>query len=146
MDNVNVRVELGLFNVLVDTLSLEVGTVVKVKCTIEEWKGMKQLELKRIKLVRSTAEEIREWEEVARWKTEILDTPWVLEKERLEEMDRKDTEDREKQLAEQRKAEDKKMAHLVKRRAREAKRKSHEEKWERRRRKEEVMMNASALI
>lgn len=146
IDNVNIQVSLGTFRVLVDDVILDTSTVVKAKGTIDEWRGTKQIKLERIQIVRSTAEEIQEWEDVARWKMEILDKPWVLGKEKLEEMERKHRDDREKELEKQKRKEEMKRAYLVKQRDRDSKRKAQEEKWERRRRKEEVMMNAGALI
>jgi hypothetical protein len=146
IDNVNIQGSLGRFDVLVDDVVLDTGTVVKAKGTIDEWRGTKQIKLERIQIVRSTAEEIQEWEDVARWKREILDKPWVLGREKLEEMEQKHRDDREKELEKQQRKEEMKRAYLVKQRDRDAKRKAHEEKRERRRRKEEVMMNAGALI
>ena len=146
VDNVNVHVKLGTFDVEVDGQILDVGSIVKAKCTIDEWKGVKQLDLAKIKVIRSTAEEINEWEEVAKWKREILDQPWVLDDKHLVEMEKKDRDQRQKQLDDQKKAEEKKRIHLAKKRERQQKQKEYEEKWERRRRKEEIMMNAGALI
>lgn len=146
VENVNVRVGLGVFDVLVDDVLLEVGTVVKVKCSVDQWKGMKQLELKKITIVKCTAEEIIEWKDVAKWKREILDTPWVLGAQELSKMEQKDRDDRQRQTERQRRAEEKKRAYLMKKAEREQKMKMYEEKWERRRRKEEIMMNAGALI
>jgi len=146
VDNVNVHVKLGTFDVEVDGQILDIGSIVKAKCTIDEWKGVKQLDLAKIKVIRSMAEEINEWEEVAKWKREILDQPWVLDDKHLVEMEKKDRDQRQKQLDDQKKAEEKKRIHLAKKRERQQKQKEYEEKWERRRRKEEVMMNAGALI
>lgn len=146
VDNVNIRISLGTFDVFVDDVVLDIGTVVKAKGTIDEWKGMKQIRLERIQIVRSTAEEIQEWEGVAKWKREILNKPWVLDKHTLEEMEQTNQDEREKELEKQKRKEEMKRAYLVKQRNRDAKSKAREENWERRRRKEEVMMNAGALI
>jgi len=146
VDNVNVRVNLGTFDVEVDGQILDIGMIVKAKCTINEWKGVKQLDLVKIKVIRDTSEEIKEWEEAARWKREVLDKPWVLDDKQLAEMEKKDRDQRQNQLDQLKKAEEKKRMYLAKKRERQQKRKDYEEKWEGRRRKEEVMMNAGALI
>jgi len=146
VDNVNVRTEIGSFDVVVDGQVLDIGSVVKVKCTVEEWKGMKQLQLKRIRLIMSTEEEIRTWEELSRWKRDIIGAPWVLESETLKNLEQEDRNERKKMWEKDRATEEKQKAYLAKRKEREARHKAHEEKWERRRRKEEIIMNAGALI
>lgn len=144
--NVNMRMEVGVFDVIVDEQVLDVGSIVKVKCTIEEWKGTKQLELKRIRIVHSTEEEIGTWEELARWKRDEIGAPWVLGDETLKNLEQEDINERKKRSEIDRAKEEKRKAHVTKRKEREAKHKAYEEKWERRRRKEEIIMNAGALV
>ena len=146
VDNVNMRMEVGSFDVIVDGQVLDIGSVVKVKCTIDEWKGTKQLELKRIRIVFSTDEEIRTWEELARWKRDIIGAPWVLESETLRNLEQEDRNERKKRWENDRVKEEKRRAHMAKRKEREARHKAYETKWERRRRKEEIIMNTGALV
>lgn len=146
VDNVNMRMEVGSFDVVVDGQVLDIGSVVKVKCTIDEWKGTKQLELKRIRIVISTEEEIRTWDELARWKRDVIGAPWVLEGDTLKNLEQEDRNERKKRWESDRAREEKRKAHVAKGKEREARHKAHEEKWERRRRKEEIIMNAGALV
>lgn len=146
LDNVNLHMDVGTFDVVVDGQAIDVGSVVKVKCTIDEWKGTKQLQLKRIRVVMSTEEEIRSWEELARWKRDVIGAPWVLESETLRNLEQEDRDERKKKWEKDRVMEEKRKAYVAKRKEREARHKAHEEKWERRRRKEEIIMNTGAFI
>ena len=146
VDNVNLRVEIGSFDVVVDGHVLDIGSVVKVKCTVEEWNGMKQLQLKRIRLILSTEEEVRTWEELVRWKRDIIGAPWVLEGETLRNLEQEEKVERKKRWAKEREREEKRKAYLAKRKEREARHEAREEKLERRRKREEIMMNAGSLV
>lgn len=143
--NVNVISHLGVFEVTVCNQRLDIGTVIKAKGTISEFRGHKQLDLKRVWIVGSTNEEARAWAETAAFKQTILSRPWRIssaenqrirsaikaEKKHEEEYARRKKEHYAKK-EEQRKA---KEAHTAQR----------EVRAESRRRREEVMMNAGAL-
>lgn len=58
---------------------VDVGTVVKVKGGIGEFRGTKQLCLERIAVVESTDAEVRAWEEGVRFRCEVLAGPWVVD-------------------------------------------------------------------
>jgi len=146
VNNVNIRTELGIFDVVVDGQTLDIGSVVKVKCTIDEWKGTKQLELKRIRVINSTEEEIRTWEELVRWKRDVIGSPWFLKGETLKNLEQEDRNERKKRWEKDRAREEKLKAHMIKRKEREARHKLYAKKWERRRRKDENIMNAGALV
>jgi septal ring factor EnvC (AmiA/AmiB activator) len=132
---------------------LDIGRVVKVKGTISEFRGQKQVELKRIWVIKTTNEEARSWEEAARFKMEVLDKPWHITKEEHSKIKAEDKAERRKNR-EWEKAmaahEEKKRAHEEekRRRAREYEKymAEREKRLEVRRRREEVMMNAGALI
>lgn len=137
---------MGVFEVVVDGQPLDIGTVVKAKGTISEFRGIKQLELKRIWIVDTTNEEAQAWVETAAFKGEVLSKPWYLSTaERKQIKLKKRAEKKKLQEYEQRKTE-----HEAKKReqlkAREAYVAQREMKLEVRRRKEEIMMNAGALI
>lgn len=144
--NVSVVSRLGVFEVMVDDQPVDIGTVVKVKGTISEFRGVKQLDLKRIWVVATTDEEAQAWAEAAAYKKDILSKPWRL------------TSAEHKQITDQIKASKKKSKEYerhvreyeakkeIQRKEREAHIKKRDAKWEMRRRKEEVMMNAGALI
>jgi hypothetical protein len=124
---------------------LDIGTVIKVKAVIGEFRYVKQLELKRIYVLRTTAEEVKEWAEVARWKRDVLSKPWVLTPERLRELDGEDARERRKQRDVERKnVEYKKVKEekLAKKRERVER---HEAKAEKRRKQKEEELNKGAL-
>jgi hypothetical protein len=146
LDNVKVISRPGIFEVVLDNLRLDIGTVVKAKGTISEFRGIKQLNLKRIWVVSTTNEEAQAWAETAAFKQEVLSKPWHLtsaehrqikakiksEKKKLQEYERRKSE-HEAKKEEQRQAQELYLA-------------TREKKLEMRRRKEEVMMNAGALF
>lgn len=131
---------------MVDHQCLDIGSVVKAKGTISEFRGIKQLDLKRIWVVSTTNEEAQAWAETAAYKQKVLSIPW-----HISSREHKRITDEIK--AEKRKAhEDKKQA--AERELKRARRKKEKEvylaqrevKLESRRRKEETMMNSGALV
>jgi hypothetical protein len=145
LKNVEVISPFGVFEVMVDNQRLDIGTVVKAKGTISEFRSIKQLDLKRIWVVTTTDEEAQAWAETAAFKQEVLSKPWHLtfaDKKKI----KTDEKHEKKKLKEyqRRKAEHdaKKEEHNQARKAYLAQR---EKRLEIRRRKEEVMMNAGAL-
>lgn len=145
ISNVKVISHFGVFEVTVDHQILTIGTVVKAKGTVSEFRGAKQLELKRVQIVSSTNEEVQAWAETAAFKSKILSLPWRVTSTQHAEIknkikaEKKRTKEYEKRVREY---EIKKAEYEVKRAAHEARK---EAKCETRRRKEEAMMNAGAL-
>jgi hypothetical protein len=146
VDNVNVISEFGVFEVIIGQERIEIGTVIKAKGTISEFRAIKQLEMKRVWTVSTTNEEAQAWAEAASFKQKVLSVPWRLTsaehrkiKDKIKSDKRKVKEreilkrDHEKKREEHRKA---KELHMAQR----------EIKLEARRRKEEAMMNAGALM
>jgi hypothetical protein len=81
--NVNIHVGLGKFEVEIDDVTLDIGTVLRAKCTVSTWFGAKQLDLQRASVVKTTRREVESWREIARFKRDVLSKPWVVsEKER----------------------------------------------------------------
>ncbi|KAF1911057.1 hypothetical protein BDU57DRAFT_485452 [Ampelomyces quisqualis] len=146
LKNVQVISQFGVFEVLVDDQRLDIGTVVKAKGTIFKFRGLKQLDLKRIWTVSTTNEEARAWAETAEFKQEVLSRPWHLssvqhnhikaeikaEETKAREYERRKNE-YEVQKREHEQASERRLA-------------EREKRLEVRRRKEEVMMNAGALM
>ena len=144
--NVDIISRLGIFDVVVDGQQLDIGSVVKAKCTISEFRGIKQLELKRVSMVATTDEEAKAWTEIAAFKQKVLSRPWHIsstehrkiahsikaEKKKLQEYERRKAE-----------YEVKKEEHRM---AREAYNAQRDRKLETRRRKDEIVMNTGALI
>ncbi|KZM26068.1 uncharacterized protein EKO05_0005846 [Ascochyta rabiei] len=146
VSNVNVVSQFGMFEITVDGCMVDIGTVLKAKGTISEFRGVKQLELKRVQIVSSTDEEAQAWAETAAFKIRTLSVPWRVTSAQHSEI-------KSKIKAEKKRAKeyDKRMnEYEVKKAEHEAARAAYsaqkEAKRETRRRKEEAMMNAGALI
>lgn len=146
ISNLHIISQLGRFEILVDGEEIDIGTAVKAKCTISEFRGEKQLEMKRVWVVKSTDEEARNWRETAVYKKEVLSTPWHITREEHRRIKKEIKLERKRNTEYERL----KAEHEVKERARQKEKeeylKKREAKLEARRRKETVMMNAGALI
>lgn len=144
--NVNVISRFGVFEITVDHRNLDIGTVLKAKGTISEFRGVKQLELKRVQIVSSTDEEACAWGETAAFKAEVLSQHWRVTTAQHDKIknkikaEKKKAKEYEKRL---RDYETKKAKHDGMRATHQAQK---EAKREARRRKEEAMMNSGALI
>ena len=68
----------------IDLEGVDVGTVVKVKGGIGSFRGVKQLLLERISILRSTNEEAASWAENAAFRKEVLNVPWTISKKHAE--------------------------------------------------------------
>ncbi|CAN9141392.1 unnamed protein product [Alternaria sp. RS040] len=146
VSNLNIVSRLGIFEVVVDDQPLDIGSIVKAKCTISEFRGNKQLELQRISVITTTDEEARAWAETAAFKQTVLSRPWHISSAEHKQIKHKIKADEKREREyERRKAEYevKKEEHRL---AREAYYAQREKKLEARRRKEEVMLNSGALI
>jgi hypothetical protein len=131
---------------MVDDDEVDIGTVIKVKCTISEFRDLKQLEMKRVWRVSTTDEEAHAWAETAAFKREVLSAPWRISSAEHKRIKKEiSTEKRKNQERERLKAEHE-VAKKEHRKEREEYMAKREVKLEARRRKEEVMMNAGALI
>jgi hypothetical protein len=146
VDNLNIVSNLGRFDAVVDNTILDIGMVVKVKCTIGEFRNVKQLDLQRIRVVRSTEEEVEWWEDVIRWKRDVLGSPWKLSQTQVAELNAAEAEKRRKRREEERAAEEKAKQKALRHAKRAEKRKTYDEKTDMKRRKEELEMNRGALI
>ena len=146
IDNVSVVSRLGVFDVMVGSQALDIGSTIRAKCTISEFRGAKQLEMKRVWVINTTNEEAQAWAETAAFKREVLSKPWHLSTtEAMKIKHDKKVEKRKVREYERRKAEYevKKEEH---RQAREAHNVEREKRLEKRRQKEEIMMNAGAIL
>lgn len=130
---------------MIDKHRLDIGTVIKAKGTISEFRGIKQLDLRRVWVVTTTNEEAQAWAEAAAFKQQILSAPWHIssaehkkiknsikaEKKKIQEYERRKME-HEAKKKERKEAEE---LYLAQRQVR----------LEMRRQKEETIMNAGAL-
>lgn len=132
IDNLNVHASLGLASLFIDNKPVHVGTILKVKGTITFFRN-RQIELKRVFLVKDTNEEVMYWASLAQFRRDVLAQPWVLTHAQMKAVD-DDIEAQEKRERERKKA---KQAKLL--RDRERKGKSDEKKERQRRRLQEVL-------
>jgi hypothetical protein len=146
LKNVDVVSQFGIFDVMVDDQRLDIGTVVKAKGTISEFRGNKQLDLKRIWVVATTDEEAQAWAETAVFMQEVLSRPWHLTSAEHRQVKKQIKVEKKKILE----YEKRKTEHEAKKRLQEQERSIYlaqrEKKLEIRRRKKEIMMNAGALL
>jgi hypothetical protein len=66
-----------------------VGAVVKVKGSVTEWRGRKQIALRKVETLRDTSEEIKCWREMEVWKREVLMVPWTVDGKTMRKEKRK---------------------------------------------------------
>ncbi|KAI5810462.1 telomere regulation protein Stn1-domain-containing protein [Pyronema omphalodes] len=85
-----------------DLSGIKVRNIVNVKGELSEFRGRKQLMLKSVDLVPDTAEEVRCWRNMVRWKRETLLKPWVLGEEKIKEIEEKQRRKRREERREER--------------------------------------------
>jgi hypothetical protein len=137
--NVNVFSTLGRYWLEIDKELIDVGSVIKAKCTIESFRGERQLLLQRASVVKTTKEEAEAWLDIARWKLDTLSKPWKLSDQELETLERE-----ERARAARTAEEARSKAEL--RRARARLRERMERKLEKKRREEHQAMDSGALV
>jgi hypothetical protein len=144
--NVEVISALGQFSVLLDGSELDIGSVVKAKCTLRRWRNEMQLQIERVSLIRDTNEEVKGWAETSRYRAEVLGMPWVLSKQEMKAFDRREEKGRRErerwgraQAEHERRKRERQVVYETK--IREA-----EEKEERKRRGREERYNDGALV
>ncbi|KAL8730297.1 MAG: hypothetical protein Q9166_004180 [cf. Caloplaca sp. 2 TL-2023] len=87
----------------VDLRDFDVGSVVKIKGGISEFRGEKQVTLERISLVRTTNEEAAAWVGTATFHRDILGKPWTVNEREQQRAKRKATGlDREREAKKER--------------------------------------------
>lgn len=138
VDNVSVHVDLGLPMLFLEKKPVELGSVVKVKGTIDTFRDVRQLELQRLFTVKDTNMEAKAWSEVAQWKRDILSRPWVLSQAERDAVDEKSRVDERKER--ERAKRKRELSGRVS-----DKKRRHDEKRECRRKKEEARYDAGAL-
>ena len=74
---------------------LDVGVVVKIKGKPGQFRDVKQIEMVKAEVIRCTQEEVRCWEEVGKFRREVLDVPWVVGEEDEERLRRKAVRERQ---------------------------------------------------
>jgi hypothetical protein len=146
VDNLDVISGLGRFDITVDGQVVDIGTIIKVKGTISEFRGFKQLELKRIWVVSTTDEEAKFWNALATFKMNVLGRPWHLSKAEIEQIKKQNKLEKRKAHEYERQKAVYEAKKMEQRQARAEYMAQKNAKYEIRRRKEEIIMNAGALI
>ncbi|KAL7788763.1 hypothetical protein V8C43DRAFT_287030 [Trichoderma afarasin] len=59
-------------------VDIDVGMVVDVKGSVSSFRNEHQINIERMTVVKSTAQEVVLWEKRAKFRREVLDVPWVL--------------------------------------------------------------------
>ncbi|KAI9825389.1 MAG: hypothetical protein M1832_001119 [Thelocarpon impressellum] len=60
---------------------IDLGSVIKAKGTLSNFRGARQLLLKRAAVIGDTNEEVRAWRELSTFRAEVLAAPWVVDEE-----------------------------------------------------------------
>ncbi|KAF2493567.1 hypothetical protein BU16DRAFT_541239 [Lophium mytilinum] len=148
--NVEIISSLGTFDVVVDGITLDVGSVVKVKCTIGRFRNERQLEIKRIWVIKDTNEEVQAWADTSKYRQTVLSKPWRLSSRARRKFDEQVKQDQKRQTEyTQKKAEydrRKKRQQEEKEREWATKVRRWEEREELKRREKEKLFNEGALI
>lgn len=139
VDSLDIHVKLGLPALYIDKQLIEIGDVIKAKGTIDTFRNTRQLKLERMSIVKDTGAEVKAWAETAKWKRDVLSKPWVLTKEKRNEIDEQIRQNRikERERSKKRRAFDEKHAERKKTRL---------EKVETKRKEAEMKYNAGALL
>lgn len=129
------------WRILLNGATIEVGTVLKVKGTLQRFRDSFQLQLKRAFVVSTIDEEIAAWQDYADFCTTVLSKPWVISESQLCELER----EQEDQVARERKAKLRRNENEKRKRVLDRKTREREARKERRRVLEAREMDGNAL-
>lgn len=130
----------------VDGQVVDIATVLKVKCTIGSFRGVKQLELKRCNIIKDTTEEVATWESMAQFKRDVLAKPWMLSAADRATLDAQLQQEALREQEEERRERRSQRAHQKREEHRAEKRKAREQEKEQKRLAAEKKFNQGALI
>ncbi|KAG9766426.1 hypothetical protein KCU95_g18066, partial [Aureobasidium melanogenum] len=136
----------GPTEIKVDGQVVDIATVLKVKCTIGSFRGVKQLELKRCNVIRDTTEEVAAWEAMALFKRDVLAKPWMLNAADRATLDVQLQQEALREQEEERRERRSQRAHQKREEHRAEKRRAREEEKEQRRLAAEKKYNQGALV
>ncbi|CAF9921170.1 MAG: hypothetical protein ALECFALPRED_001726 [Alectoria fallacina] len=114
----------------IDLSGVDIGTVVKARGGVGSFREMKQMQLERISIIRTTNEEADDWAENTAFRKDVLSTPWIVSEEDEERARRKaEGLDRDKRKKRKRREaeEGKRAAAEKEKRKRERKRREREQ-------------------
>jgi hypothetical protein len=138
IENLNVNAKFGLASLFIDNKPIHVGAILKVKGTITMFRD-RQIELKRVFVVKDTNEEVIFWASLAKHRSDVLSRPWILTHPKMKAID-DEMEAQERHDRERKKAKQAKFKRDEERRAR------SDEKRERQRRRVQEVLDAGALV
>lgn len=144
--NVDVHSSIGAFEVRIDDTPIGVTTVVKAKCTVSKFRDARQLDLKRISVIRDTDEEVAAWRAQVQFKRDVLSKPWVLTSEERATFDMRKVDEEKAARYQAKKDQIKRVAHRERKMEREEKRRLHDERTEQKRRAAEERLNKGAIF
>ncbi|CAD0113574.1 unnamed protein product, partial [Aureobasidium uvarum] len=132
--------------VKIDGQVVDIATVLKVKCTIGSFRGVKQLVLKRCNVIKDTTEEAAAWESLAHFKRDVLAKPWMLDAAEQVALDAQLQQEAIKEQEEERRERRSQRAHQKREELRAERRQAREEVREQKRLAAEQKFNQGALI
>ena len=146
VEKLSIVSSIGEFTVRIDGQPIDVGSVVVAKGTFMAFRGVRQLDLKIIRVVKDTTVEAMAWAAAAKFKQGILSRPWVLSDEERLAVDRRLTDETRAQ-----RQEDSRVRHKIESRARlkqerASKKLELQMKAEKKRQNAERKMNAGAIV
>ncbi|KAF8467622.1 hypothetical protein BDZ91DRAFT_656858, partial [Kalaharituber pfeilii] len=87
----------------VDFRNIDLHSVVKVKGEIEEYRGERQIKLRKIELLKDTNAEVDAWASGTKFKRDVLLKPWVIPEKEVQKVKRKLESDQEECTSKKRK-------------------------------------------
>jgi hypothetical protein len=145
--NLDIDVAFGYDSeIKIDGQIVDIASVVKVKCTIGSFRGVKQLELKRCSFIKDTTEEVAAWGSMAQFKRDVLSGPWILDAAGQSALDVQLQQEALREQEEVKRERRNERAHQKREEQRAEKRKAREEEREKRRLAAERKFNQGALI
>lgn len=145
--NLDINVAFGYDSeIKIDGQIVDIGSVVKAKCTIGSFRGGKQLELKRCGVIKDTTEEVAAWESMVEFKRDVLASPWTLNAADKAALDAQLQQEAMREQEEEKRERRSQRAHQKREEHRAERRKAREDEREQRRLASERKYNQGALI
>ncbi|KXH44793.1 OB-fold nucleic acid binding domain-containing protein [Colletotrichum nymphaeae SA-01] len=106
-----------------DCVDVDVGTVIDIKGGLTMFREEMQIKIEKVKILRSTEEEVALWEKRTRFRNEVLQPPWVLSERQIRKCRKegmRDAESEERRRKRERRREERKKEEEEMRRKTEA--------------------------
>lgn len=134
------------FALRLSSARVDVGTVLAAKGTLSSFRGVRQLELRRARVLATTREEVAEWREMGEFRREVLGRPWALSREERERVKREVGRERREREAEGRRRAEREGRERDRAERRAERRRQREERHEKRAERKARELNQGALI